>query len=167
MPNSESTGSAWSHLPKPARAVAEAATEAVTAVRSADQPALDRASARLAALDSGHVGVVLGAVVRMSLEELHPDGLTADDVHALVGRCARSAAGWFPRADPDVLVMLIAGSLGVHQTGEEGFRLDGPEVAPHAALLVAGLLAASGRPLGGLLAAAFADIALRESAEMP
>ncbi|GAA3826465.1 hypothetical protein GCM10022226_53990 [Sphaerisporangium flaviroseum] len=157
----------WRHLPKPARAIAEAAADAVAAARSRDTEAFQRAAAQLAALDSEQVGLVLGAVVRSSLERLHPDGLTADDVHVLVARCARSAAGWFPTVDPDVLVMLVAGALGVHQPDEEAFRLEGPDVARHAPLLVADLLAVSGDPFAVRLNAALDDIARAQTSEMP
>jgi hypothetical protein len=157
----------WPHLPKPARVIAEAATDAVAAARSHDLEAFQGAAGRLAALDSEQVGLVLGAVVRASLEDLHPDGLTADDVHALVARCARSASEWFPTVDPDVLVMLVAGALGVHQPDAESFPIDGPAVATHAPLLVADLLTVSGHPLKACLDAAFADIARHETAESP
>ncbi|MET8140755.1 hypothetical protein ABZU32_10640 [Sphaerisporangium sp. NPDC005288] len=157
----------WRHLPKPARAVAEAAEGAVEAARARDLPAFERAAAALAALDSEHVALVLGTVTRTLLEDLHPGGLTADDVRALVGRCAREAAGWFPAVDADVLVMLVAGALGVHQPQAEAFPLDGEVVARHATLLVTDLLAVSGHPLGACLEAAFADIALVQIADTP
>ncbi|MEV7964394.1 hypothetical protein AB0O34_00210 [Sphaerisporangium sp. NPDC088356] len=157
----------WRHLPKPARVIAETAADAVAAARSRDLEAFQRESARLGALDSEHAGLVLGAVVRMSLEELHPDGLTADDVQAMVARCARSAAGWFPDLDPHVLVLLVAGALGLHQADTEAFRLDPMDVARHAPLLVADLLALSGRSLDACLEAAFADIQRTQASEMP
>ncbi|MCW2878670.1 MAG: hypothetical protein JWQ95_2770 [Sphaerisporangium sp.] len=157
----------WRHLPKPARAIAEAASDAVAAARSRDLEASRSAAVRLAALDSEQVGLVLGAVVRSLLEGMHPDGPAADDVHALVARCARSAAGWSPDLDPDVLVMLVAGALGVYQPDGVAFPLDGLQVARHAPLLVADLLAVSGRLFDVCLEAAFADIARLQIAEMP
>ncbi|WP_405140732.1 hypothetical protein OG589_27685 [Sphaerisporangium sp. NBC_01403] len=157
----------WRHLPKPARVIAETAAGAVAAARSRDLAVFQREAARLGALDSEHVGLVLGAVVRASLEELHPDGLTADDVQAMVGRCVRSAAAWFPDVDPHVLVMLVAGALGLHQHETESLRLDAMDVARHAPLLVADLLALSGRPLDACLAAAFGDIQRTRAAETP
>ncbi|MEV6983270.1 hypothetical protein AB0M95_18715 [Sphaerisporangium sp. NPDC051017] len=156
----------WRHLPKPARAIAEAATGAVEAARSRDAEAFPIEAARLAALDSEQVGNVLGAVVRSLLEELHPDGLTADDVRNLVAHSVRSAA-WFPGVEADVVVILVAGALGLHQSEAEGFTLDGAEVARHAPLLIVDLLAASGRSGNEVLAAAFAGIALIEIAETP
>ncbi|RCG22847.1 hypothetical protein DQ384_34930 [Sphaerisporangium album] len=157
----------WRHLPKPARAIAEAATGAVRAARSRDAEAFQTEATRLAALDSEQVGNVLGAVVRSLLEELHPDGLTADDVRGLVGHCVRSAAEWFPGVEADVVVILVAGALGLHQSGPEGFTLDGAEVARHAPLLITDLLAASGRSWNEVLAAAFSGIELIEIAETP
>src|SRR5262245_32900423 len=95
----------WRHLPRPARAVAEAASGAVEAARARDPEAFEREVARLAALDPGRSGLVLGAVVRALLEDLYPNGLTAGDVRELVARCVRSAAAWFPGAEADVLIM--------------------------------------------------------------
>ncbi|GGL02644.1 hypothetical protein Sme01_19740 [Sphaerisporangium melleum] len=157
----------WRHLPKPARAVAEASEDAVAAARARDLPEFERAAGLLAAQDAEHVALVLGTVTRMLLEDLYPGGLTADDVRALVGRCARAAAGWFPGVDADTLVMLVAGALGVHQPEPDAFPIDGQAVARHAALLVADLLEASGHALRDLLGAALADIALVQSADTP
>ncbi|MFC4586050.1 hypothetical protein [Sphaerisporangium corydalis] len=156
----------WRGLPRPARVVAEAADEAVAAALSRDPEAYRLAAARLAGLGSEHVGLVLGTVVRSLLEDAHPDGLTVDDVQAVVGRCARAAFAWFPDVDADVLVMLVAGALGVHQA-EPDFQLDGKDVTRQAPLLIADLLAASGQRFDRRLSAAFADLARSQSAEMP
>ncbi|MFC4534685.1 hypothetical protein [Sphaerisporangium dianthi] len=157
----------WRHLPKPARAVAEATEGAVAAARARDLPAFEASAAALAALESEHVALVLGTVTRLLLEDLHPGGLAVDDVRALVGRCAREAAGWFPAVDADVLVMLVAGALGVYQPEAEAFPLQADGVARHAVVLVADLLAVSGHPLDACLSAAFADIAVVQTSDTP
>jgi hypothetical protein len=154
-------------LPGPARAIAEAAAGAVTAAGARDLPAFREATASLAALDPEQVGVVLGAVVRSLLEESHPDGLTGDDVRAVLDRSARSALEWCPGVDPDVLLALLAGALGVHHSDEEWHPPGGAAVAWHAPLLVADLLAVAGRPFAGYLRAAFAEIARAETVELP
>jgi hypothetical protein len=153
-------------LPSPARAIAEAATDAVTAARARDLPAFEEAVGRLAALDPEQVGVVLGAVVRLMLEDLHQDGLTGDDVQAVLERCTRAALEWCPRVDPDVLLVLLAGALGVHPDPDESPPPGGAAVAWHAPLLIADL-AGDGRPLAGYLFAAFAEIARAETLEAP
>jgi hypothetical protein len=154
-------------LPPPARAIAEAATEAITAARDADPDAYRPAADQLASLDPEQVGIVLGAVVRMLLEELHPDGLDGDDIQAVLERCARSAAAWYPELDVNALVMLLTGALGVHPAEEDTPPLAEGAIARHAPLLIADLLAASGAPLGPYLEAAFTEIARAETVELP
>ena len=156
----------WRHLPKSARVVAAAATEAVAAARARDTEWFERAVVALASVDVEQAGLVLGGVVRILLEDTHSDGLTADDVHALVARCARSAADWSP-VDPDVLVMLVAGALGVHQPDAESFPIDPRDLARHVPLLIADLLAVTGHSFATCLNAAFAEIERTQTAEMP
>jgi hypothetical protein len=159
--------SASRRLPEPARAIAAAVTDAVAAARSRDAAALREAAERLAALDRAQVGVVLGAVVRSLLEELHPDGLTGDDVRSVLEGCLRAAVDWLPGIDGGVLVVLLTGALGVHDPDEERRPVGALDVARHAPLLVADLLAAADRPLAGYLDAAFAEIARAEMVELP
>jgi hypothetical protein len=153
-------------LPGPARAIAETTTETVTAARERDLPAFEKAVGQLAALDPEQVGLVLGAVVRSLLEDLHPDGLAGDDIRNVLERCAHSALEWCPRVDPDVLLALLAGALGVHPEQDESQPPGGAAVAWHAPLLIADL-AGDGRPLAGHLRAAFAEIARAETMEAP
>lgn len=157
----------WRHLPKPARAIAEATVAAVEAARARDAEAYPREVARLAALPSEQAGLVLGGVVRALLEEQYPDGLTADDVRALAVRCLRAAAGWFPAVEPDVVVMLVAGALGLHPSAEEGLPLKAADVAGHAPLLVADLLTTSAAPLNAHLTTAFSTLAVIELSDTP
>src|SRR5215217_4575059 len=100
-------------LPEPARSIAAAATETIAAARAADRAAFVAGAARLDALDGEQVGLVLGAVTRALLEELHPDGLTGDDARAVLAHCARSAVEWYPPVDGDALVVVLTGALGV------------------------------------------------------
>jgi hypothetical protein len=154
-------------LTEPARSIAEGATECVSAARARDREQFQQSTARLAALNPEQVGVVLGAVVRSLLEDVHPDGLSGDDVQAVLERCVRSATGWLPELDPNVLVALLIGALGVHQPEGESPPPGATDVALHAPLLVADLLALARRGLAGYLDAAFAEIARAETIEMP
>src|SRR5688500_16099292 len=106
------TSSGWRHLPSPARAIATAAEAAVEAARERDKEAFDDAVEQLAALDVVQVGLVLGAVVRTLLEDLHPDGLDGDDVRAALEHAVRASAEW-QDVDPQVMVVLLVGALGV------------------------------------------------------
>ncbi|MBG0561860.1 hypothetical protein [Actinoplanes aureus] len=141
----------WRHLPAPARPIAAAATAAIEAVKAGDTTALDEATERLAALDPAHTGLILGTAVRLLLEDGHPDGLTADDVRAALASCVRS----WPAADPQVVLWLLAGALGV--LDEEGAPPPKPDVlARQAAVLLADLL--GDRPSAPWLTAALAEI---------
>jgi hypothetical protein len=157
----------WREMPPPARAIALTADAAVSAAMSRDPDAFESATGQLAALNPEQIGLVLGAVVRSLLEDMHPDGLSGDDVQVVLERCARAAANWLPRVDPRVLVVLLTGALGVHDPHEEPRPLDALDVARHAPLLVADLLTISGSPVAGYLDAALAEIARAETVEMP
>lgn len=147
-------------LPGPVREIAAAAGAAVAAARGAEPAGFAAASARLAALDPAGVRRVLGTVVRALLEDLHPDGLTGDDLHAVSDRCARAARAWWPAVDPTVLELLLLAALGVHSEQEEP---PAGEVTEHAALLTSDLLTAAGpADLDGYLDRAFNDIATTE-----
>ncbi|WP_207922773.1 hypothetical protein [Micromonospora sp. KC606] len=146
----------WRHLPAPAREIAVAATEAVEAARARDIEAYDLSTARLAVVE--RAGLVLGSVVRLLLEEAHPDGLDSDDVRRVLERCVRSATPWRPDVDPHVVLVLLAGALGVYDPDGDGSPPDPAALARHAPLLVADLLAVTGGPVEGYLGAAFAEI---------
>jgi hypothetical protein len=154
-------------LPAPARAIVRAATDAVSAAQAKDPQDYQAAVEQLAAQDSEHVGLVLGAVVRMLLEESHPDGLTEDDMRQVLERSARTAAPWWPEVDPRLLLILLTGALGLHFAEEEVPRLKPLEVAGQAPLLIADLLAVRGRSLDGYLMTALAEIMRSETMEMP
>ena len=173
-----------SALPAPVRALAAAVTDAVDAARDHDPERLATTASALASADGS--GKIMGMAVRLLLEELHPDGLDGDDLREVTSRCARAAAPWFPGVRPGVLVVVLAGALGVHpDTPPDGTRDDerppepddpwsdvplrpsAGDVARHAVVLLADLLAARGRALRGYLEAAFTELARRETVEQP
>jgi hypothetical protein len=146
----------WRHLPAPARPVAAAATAAVEAARRREREALDDAVADLAGLDPATSGLILGTAVRLLLEETHPDGLDGEAVRTVLERSVRGAIDWQPDIDPYVVLLLLAGALGVAE--EDGTPPPRPEVlARHAALLMADL--AGPRPIEPVLTAALGEIA--------
>ena len=145
----------WRHLPPPARPIAAATSAAVEAAQSRDPAALDRAVDVLAAVDPDRSGLILGVAVRLLLEDAHADGLDGEAVRDVLEQCVRDAATWQPEVDPHVVLLLLAGALGV--LDEDGAPPPKPEVlARHAALLIASLLGA--RPVAPFLTAALADI---------
>jgi hypothetical protein len=160
-------GRSWRQLPPAPRAIATATAEALTAVQSGDPIAFQQASSRLAALDHEQVGLVLGAVVRSLLEDLHPGGLSGDDIEDVLARCMSASGACFPTVDPNVLLVLLAGSLGIHPDSEEARPVSAMEMSTHAPLLIATLVGPSGRSFTAHLDAAFAEIARSETVEMP
>lgn len=146
----------WGHLPAPARPIAEAVGAAVTAAHRRDVDALAEAVDELAGLDPAQVGLVLGTTVRLLLEEAHPDGLAGADIRGVLERCVRGAAPWQPDVDAHVVLVLLAGSLGVL---EPDTPAPAPQVAArHAALLLAELGAGRDRPFADQLARTFTEI---------
>nr|WP_204343314.1 hypothetical protein [Micromonospora terminaliae] len=133
---------------------------AVTAAAERDGAAYGPAVERLTSAD--RAGLVLGGVVRLLLEESHPDGLDGDDVRQVLERCVRSNAAWRADVDPHVLLVLLASALGVYDPGDDDAPPDAAAIARHAPLLIADLMAATGRPLSDHLSAAFAEVARTE-----
>ena len=138
----------WRHLPVAARPIAAATEAAVAAAREHDDEAMGRAVADLAAHDPAQVGLILGTCARLLLEHHHPDGLTGDDVRAVLVSAVTDGA------DPEVTLVLLAGALGLDHEVEGG---PAPAArARDAVLLLAGQL---GRfPVKHWLEAALAEI---------
>jgi hypothetical protein len=151
-------------MPAAARGISVAVVDGVAATRATDADAYEEAAGRLAGADPQRVALVLGGVVRSLLEDLHPDGMDGEDVRAVLERCTRSAAPWAPGVDPQVLLVLLAGALGVSDPDEQP-AASPDAVARNAVLLTADLLGP--RPLEPYLTAAFAELARAETVEMP
>ncbi len=162
-------------LPAAARAISTATSDAVLAVQGQDVAAYTEATDLLAAAEAEQVRVVLGVVVRALLEDLHPDGVSSDDLLDLIKSCTRRSFGWYPSVDVQVLVVVLTGSLGIHEPDEEPRKVTPTEVARHAPLFIAELLAAEGseartgdpRALKDYFADAFLEISRAELNEMP
>jgi hypothetical protein len=146
----------WRHLPTPARAIAVAASDAVAAAQEHDRDMFAVAVETLSATEGS--GLVLGSVVRLLLEEQHPDGLDGDDVRRIIENCVQADSAWQPVVDPHVLLVLLAGALGIHDQDDQAPPTSPESLARHSPLLVADLLTATPRPLAWYLAAAFAEI---------
>lgn len=147
-------------LPAAARAIAVPATDAVEAARAKDVEAFGAAVEVLAAQDQERTGRVLGAVVRMLVEESHADGVDSDDVRAVLAHCVREAMTWQADVDPQVVLVLLAGALGVYDPDGDDAPPKAVAQARHGALLIASLLGT--RPFAEYLTLAFSDIARGE-----
>lgn len=157
------------------RALAEAVRAGVAAALGRDEHGLGEAVTRLAATDAEPVRLVVGHVVRSLVEELHPDGLDADDVGELL-RAADTEARWCRDVDATVLLSVVAGALGVHpQEEEDGARpvpVPQQDVTRHALLLVASLLrrrsGAAGAPdVEPYLSASVDELRRAQTIELP
>lgn len=139
-------------------------TRAVEAAAGADAAAFAAASGDLARFDAEQARVVLGWVLRQTLEERSPDGLDADDVRAAVAGTAGSAA-WFAALDPRILVVVLTAALGEHPDPEEIPRLGHALVLAHSVLLVHELVTPRG--LRRALESALAEVRRAETVELP
>lgn len=88
-------------------------------------------SAALTAQQPATCGLVLGAVVRMLLEDQHPGGLDGDDIRQVLSGCWADSAAWLPAAavSPVVLIAVLSSALGIHEPGVTHPELMPPEVA--------------------------------------
>jgi len=141
-------------------------TRAVDAVERADADEFASAGAELAGFDADQARIVLGWVLRQTLEERHPDGLDADDLRDAVATTAR-AVGWFPALDARILVVVLTAALGEHPDPEEIPRLGHALVLQHSVLLVHDLAPAGGPSLRQRIDAALGEVRRAETMEMP
>ena len=187
------TAPSWQSWPAPVRAIGAAVVRAVDAAGGADSEAYESAAASVVSLPAGSTGLVLATVTRTLIEELHPDGLDADDIQLVLGRCYRSAHAFLGEAvDVRVLIAVLAAALGIHEAGLTYQEVDPIETATddwppqadesetatgrpptpaefawHAPLVIADLLAAGGRRIGPYLDTAFADLATGAAMDLP
>ncbi|MEV4534217.1 hypothetical protein AB0J82_10355 [Asanoa sp. NPDC049518] len=130
----------WNAVPAVARPIADAADDAVLAAGARDAEAFESAIARLAAGDPAQVGLLLGTVTRHALEEGHPDGLDSSDVQDTLTAVVTGAREWQAAVDPQVVLLLLAGALGVHEPDPDEPPLPADVSARHGVLLVAHLV---------------------------
>ncbi|MGI4896417.1 MAG: hypothetical protein ACRYF3_15020 [Janthinobacterium lividum] len=121
----------------------------------------------LARFDADQFRSILGWVLHGALEELHPDGLDADDLRDVVSRIATRTSGWWPEVNPQVLVVVLTGAFGEHPEPEDVPRLPHDVVVAHSVLVLDDLVAATGRPLARHLVPALAEVRRAETMEMP
>ena len=109
------------------------------------------------------VRVVTGAVVRALLEHRHPGGLTGDDVGAVLR--AATAPGTDPAVDPELLLLVLTGALGLLDVDDQPATLTPEAAVRHTVALLAVLLGPD--PLAPWLGAALAERHRAETVEMP
>lgn len=153
-----------SDWPSSARAIATAVEAAVEAARSADEAGFSETTAELAALPPDQVTAVLSAIVRELLETAHPDGLTGDDVRAVLEAVVRRSTPWLPRLDAAAVFGALAGALGIDEAQDPDRPTD-PQ--PAAVLLIDYLADRARTPARASVQRAINEIARAETVEMP
>ncbi len=99
------------HWPTITRRIATSTDTALTAVRDETVPVFDDALAELVTLPYEQVTAVHAGMLRELLEELHPDGLTGEDVQTVLERALRNGMRWLPSLQPDAVVAVLTGTL--------------------------------------------------------
>lgn len=119
----------WTVL-EPARTVGRGVTTAVQYAALGDPSGYALAAAALGELPTLPTGAVLGAVVRMLLEEVHPGGLDGDDIREVLGRCLADTAGWLPSVSARILIAVLSSALGIHEAGVTYVEALAPATSP-------------------------------------
>ncbi|MDO3646248.1 hypothetical protein [Nocardia mangyaensis] len=151
--------------PTPARTIATTIESAVTAAQAADEPAFTTAVTELAALPADQVGSVLSTMVRELLEVAHPDGLTGDDVRAVLNAVLGRSITWLPTLAPTTVISVLTGALGIDDPDEQNRPDTNPQ--PAAILLIDYLATRARVSAHHAVERAVAEIARAETIEMP
>ncbi|MFD3745649.1 hypothetical protein [Nocardia sp. NPDC058633] len=154
-----------SDWPSSARAIATAVEAAVAAARAGDESAFSATTADLSELPADQVTSVLAAIVRELLETAHPEGLTGDDVRAVLESVVRRSASWLPRLEVATVVSALTGALGIDESAEPDRGWANPQ--PAAVLLVEYLAELARTPPRQSIHRAIGEIARAETIEMP
>lgn len=135
----------WRELDEPARAISTAVGNAVQAADAGDRADFERAAGALAALPAEPTGLVMGAMVRVLLEDQHVDGIDSDDIRQVLARCYQQATAWLgPRSvGVETLVAVLSSALGIHEPGVTYREITGPAVVPAGTVWVDPEIAAS------------------------
>ena len=120
----------------------------------------------LLALPTAEVRGVHVGIVRELLEIAHPDGIAADDVHAVLARCVRGAE-WSHDLDVQVVAEVLAGALGVTDVDENGLRHPPLAYLRAALVVIADLAAVTKVTLTDCIASAIDEIERAQTVEMP
>lgn len=149
--------------PPTVRAIAAATDDAITAARAHVLEDFREAVEQLSSEDRAQVSAVHAEMVRSLLEELHPDGLTGEDVQDALTGAVRSASVWNPGLDVPGFVEVLTGALGVADTEEQR-----PPPRPEdAVLIITDLLVRRKASAEVYIRRAVAEIQRAQTMEMP
>ena len=154
-----------SQWPAPARTMAGAVEEAVTAASDGARPAFDEALAVLVRVDRAQLATLLGTATRELLERAHPDGLDAEGAEIVLAAATKAARPWFPEVDDDLLLRALTGALGIGEIDDA--RVDPDAVLAHGLVLLAELARVTGVRPRAAVDAAMAELIRAQTVELP
>ncbi len=155
------------HWPKTTRQIASATDAALVAARTGSSDGFGDALDDLTGLPYETVTAVHAGMVRELFEELHPDGLTGEDVQAVLTRAVREGLRWLPSLQPDAAVAVITGALGVQDSEATDPRISSGQYLTAGLLVLADLLAVRKSAPRPYLRRAITEIERSETIEMP
>ena len=120
------------HWPKTTQRIASATDAALVAARAGASEVFGDALDDLVGLPYETVTAVHAGMMRELFEELHPDGLTGEDVQTVLPRAVRDGVRWLPSMQPNAVVAVITGALGVQDV-----EATDPRIAPEQYLTAA------------------------------
>jgi len=124
----------WQSRGGPARTIGAAICRTVEQAQQRDLFEFQGTTNVLAELPAEQVGLVLGTVVRLLLEDRHVDGIDGDDIREVLNRCYLAAVSWLPPATIQIepLVAVLSSALGIHQPGVTYLEITSAPVEPAA-----------------------------------
>ncbi|MBF0661756.1 hypothetical protein [Rhodococcus sp. (in: high G+C Gram-positive bacteria)] len=155
------------HWPKTTQRIASATDAALVAARAGASEVFGDALDDLVGLPYETVTAVHAGMMRELFEELHPDGLTGEDVQTVLTRAVRDGVRWLPSMQPDAVVAVITGALGVQDVEATDPRIAPEQYLTAGLLVLTDLLAARKAAPGPCLRRAIAEIERSETMEMP
>ncbi|OZF03470.1 hypothetical protein [Rhodococcoides fascians] len=156
-----------SDWPPTVRAIAAATDDAITAARARSKSDFDDAVGSLDSEDRAQVASIHAEMVRSLLEELHPDGLTGEDVQDALASAVRASAEWYEDLDVPGFVEVLTGALGVADHMQEAAEQRPFPRPEHAILIITDLLIRRKGAAQGYIHRAVGEIRRAQTMEMP
>ncbi|OZC74395.1 hypothetical protein CH282_27825 [Rhodococcus sp. 06-418-1B] len=156
-----------SDWPPTVRAIADATDDAIAAARARSKGDFDDAARSLDSEDRAQVSSIHAEMVRSLLEELHPDGLTGEDVQDALTSAVRASAAWYEDLDVPGFVEVLTGALGVADHMQEAAEQRPFPRPEHAILIITDLLVRRKVAAQGYIQRAVGEIRRAQTMEMP
>jgi hypothetical protein len=139
----------------------------VAAARARDAVRFAASAASLGRLDPAATGLLQATVIRALLEDLHPGGLSGDDVRDVLASASVQARSWCADVDEGSMVEVLTGALGVADPDSAPVPQRPEVLNRNGTLVIAEVLERGGAPLQGYLDSAMAELRRAQTVEMP